>query len=131
VFSLPSLDLLDKVINQPIDALKNIGQLGSSYMAVIALAALIVETDHTLTGDDINQSVLVTVPGRWDWRRHMPDDHLDLRAIVGNIAETSDQFGFHWYKLDRRPDRCQQCQQKATGRMKRPVAKPSPAPKKT
>ncbi len=80
-------------------------------MQLIALASLVVKTDHTLPGDNIYQSVLVAVPGGCNRYGHMPDDHLDQRVVIGDIAEPADQLRFHRHKLDRRAGRCQQCQQ--------------------
>lgn len=64
-------------------------------MAVIALAALIVESDDALAFDQMDQAVFVPMFGWW-YRLYKPPDHqLDSRPVIGDIAEARDQLGFH------------------------------------
>ena len=63
MFSLPSIDLLDRVVDQPIDSRKDARQLGGPWIMVIVLAPPVIKTDRALPGESMYQSVLVAVPG--------------------------------------------------------------------
>ena len=63
-------------------------------MFVIALAALVVVTHHTLATNHIDQAVFDAMRGRLCQRRHFPNDALD-RALPVRFPDTGDESCLH------------------------------------
>ena len=64
-------------------------------MPMVALAALVVETDHPYPVLDINETVLKAVAGRRHRRRYVPDHDLGELAVPVDQPSVIDRYGPH------------------------------------
>ncbi len=64
-------------------------------MAVVALAALIVKANDSLTIQGVDRPVFVAMLGRRNRGGNPPDDQLNDSAIGRDVLEPRDQAGLH------------------------------------
>lgn len=78
-----------------IDGNEAVDRLVSIQMRVIALAALIIETDKAFPVQDVHQTILEGVVAWWHRAGQLPDFHLDQPAVWQALAVLLEQFGLH------------------------------------
>jgi hypothetical protein len=103
VFVLPSLHLYHQVVDELIDAGQSVWLFLPLEMAVIALAAFVVKTNHPLAIDDKHRPVFIVVRAWRDWCRKTPDHQFKDVAFWRDVFETRDESGLSC---------CQQCQRR-------------------
>jgi hypothetical protein len=95
ISSPPLFDVAPKIRQQRVWVSETIRLLGAPRVPMIALARLVVVSQHASSIDDKCQSILEPVGRSTSWPRQTPNDNLDEHTGVKHMPFVDQQLDFH------------------------------------